>query len=90
MRPPHIGEIYRRQKQRSFHGIVPNGGVESGGGEAATGGNSEHRKLSGDLESTVDKLRSLLVQRQHRESSSTESRNSSADLPQTLSVQARY
>ena len=88
VRPPHIGEIYRRQKQRSFHGIVPNGGVESGS-EAVTGGNPELRKLSGDLESTVDKLRNLLVHRQQRESSSTDSRNSSAELPQTLSVQAR-
>ena len=87
VRPPHIGEIYRRQKQRSFHGtiptVVPNGGLEIG-----SSGADVQRKSSGDLESTVDKLRSLLEQRQ-RQNSSTESKSSSTDKAQSLSLQAR-
>ena len=38
VRPPHIGEIYRRQKQRSFHGTtLSNGGI---GGQSVNGANT--------------------------------------------------
>ena len=88
VRPPHIGEIYRRQKQRSFHGTtLSNGGI---GGQSVNGADQE-RRLSGDLESTVDKLRSLLEQREQRQNSSTESKNSSMEhAQQSLSLPARY
>ena len=92
VRPPHIGEIYRRQKQRSFHGTtlsMSNGGI---GGQSVNGSvDHEERRLSGDLESTVDKLRSLLEQREQRQNSaSTESKSSSLEhAQQSLSLQAR-
>ena len=96
VRPPHIGEIYRRQKQRSFHGTVPNGGLEivaapsdAGSVNGADQQQQQQRPLSGDLESTVDKLRSLLEQKQ-RQNSSTESKSSSTEQAQSLSLQARY
>ena len=90
VRPPHIGEIYRRQKQRSFHGTtLSNGGI---GGQSGNGSADQERRLSGDLESTVDKLRSLLEQREQRlNSASTESKSSSLEhAQQSLSLQARY
>ena len=91
VRPPHIGEIYRRQKQRSFHGTtLSNGGII--GGQSVNGSADQERRLSGDLESTVDKLRSLLEQREQRQNSaSTESKSSSMEhAQQSLSLQARY